>query len=239
MRRAARPSHLMAPISTFPRREKAYKESQSNLQSQAAEATVARAYRPASRALLLCPQASTQGGGGLPGACVGTECQEMCDVSLALIALQGVQAARCTGQDRQSPWARIARLSGGLGAVPCPGDKSSGPSVRLKPSVREGPVSTLTPQTGDRGGSRAQGPRRAPRPSAACTHVQLPPGCLLLLPLLGHPLRPLSARPSASVLLFLLLRQVFKVRLMLLVLLFTRGRRDSPRAPLPPHTRPA
>lgn len=72
MRRAAPSfSPLMAPISTFPR-GKSLKNHKSNLQSQAAEATVARAYRPASfTALLLCPQASTQGGGGLPGGMRG------------------------------------------------------------------------------------------------------------------------------------------------------------------------
>lgn len=47
-------------------------------------------------------------------------------------------------------------------------------------------------------------------PLATLTHLQLPPGFFLLLPLLRHPLRPLRLR-LPPVLLLLLLGQVFKV----------------------------
>lgn len=55
------------------------------------------------------------------------------------------------------------------------------------------------------------GPVGSQAPGAAHTHVQLPPCLLLLLPLLGHSLRPLRLG-LPPVLLFFLLRQVFKVR---------------------------
>lgn len=80
------------------------------------------------------------------------------------------------------------------------------------------------------------GPVGSQAPGAARTHIQLPPCLLLLLPLLSHPLRPLRLS-LPPVLLFFLLRQVFKVRSdVTCFAVHYKGSRDLPRVMLsPPH----
>ena len=209
--------------------EKVYKESQSNLQSRAPEATATRAHRLLLRGDSSCvPQLPPKEVAGSPGAWVGTECQG--DVWTRAQPRAYVLPAAQGRTGGQSPWAGSAGLSG-RSAVSCLGTRTWAVCVAETVSARRRRV--YDNPTDWRRASRARG---LPAPGAARTHVQLPPRRLLLLPLLGHPLRPLRLG-LPPVLLFFLLRQVFKVRSdVTCFAVHYRGRRDLPRAPpLPPH----
>ena len=125
----------------------------------------------------------------------------------------------------QSPWAGSAGLSG-RSAVPRLGTRTWAICAAETVSARR--RCAYNNPTDWRRASRARGSRP---PRAAHTHIQLPPRRLLLLPLLGHPLRPLRLG-LPPVLLFFLLRQVFKVRSdVTCFAVHYRERRDLPRVP--------